>query len=109
MLLCMLAAVVVATAVLGLAQSHRHRIMRIDSRRATIQATQVSSGLYQRAVTVVQNNATFSGRLEPAVKTTLGNYAMIQPLTATETAIEVYAYDKAAMPVIRVVIDPTAL
>ncbi len=109
MLLCMLAAVVVATAVLGLAQSHRHRIMRIDSRRATIQATQAASGLYQRAITVIQNNSAFSGRLDPLVKTPLGSYALIQPLTATETAIEVYAYDKAAVPVIKVVVDPTAL
>lgn len=109
MLLCMLAAVVVATAVLGLAHSHRNRIMRIDSRRATIQATQASSGLYQRAMTVIQNNSTFSGRLDPVVKTPLGNYAFIQPLTATETAIEVYAYDKAVVPVIKVVVDPTAL
>jgi hypothetical protein len=109
MLLCMLAAVVLATAVLGMAQSHRHRIKRIESRRATIQSTQALSGLYERAIAVIQNNPTFSGRLDPAITSSLGSYALVQPMTATQTLVEVYAYDTAATPAIRVVIDPASL
>ncbi len=108
MLLCMLAAVVIAGAVLGLARSHQQTAKRIESRRAVVQATEMSSSLYQRALVVARNNPSFSGRIDPMTKSALGSYALVSPVSKTETAISVYAYDKATVPAVHAVVDLTA-
>ncbi len=108
MLLCMLAAVVIAGAVLGLAQSHRHSSEQIRSRRAVVEATQMAQSLHQRAIAVVRNNPSFSGQITPPLKSPLGSYATVKPISKTEVLISVFSYGNAATPCLQTTFDPAS-
>ncbi len=109
MLLCMLAAVVISTAVIALVQLHRRSRVKIESRRSVVKATSETDGLYQRVITVIRNDPTYGGTVTPATKSAAGCYAVVKPVAASQTDISIYAYATAKAPLLARQVDPTAL
>ena len=108
LLLCTLAAAVLATAAIAILRSGQRSIARIESIRACDSGRQVADGLVQRAIATLRVDGNASGLLVDPNSPLPDATCRLTPLAANATQIQVFLYAGATTPAVDMVVDPSS-
>ena len=109
LLVCTLAVTVLSVASLAIIRSSQQRVRLAEAQRFSTRGQTAADGLYQRALATLRSDPNANETIQDPGNGISGARATLERLSNNATRIEVFLYPSSTIPVIRTVIDPSAI